>query len=265
MPRRRLIVRPGGIGDVILSLPALECLRADYTEIWVPRRSVPLIHGADAVDAIEATGLDLLELGLAPQQLTDRLGGFDEILSWYGASRAEFRSCLPQARFFDALPPAGAAVHAADFFLAQARTICGCPGAAIPKIPLERWNGGFAVIHPFSGSPKKNWPLERFRALAARLSQHLPVIWCAGPEERLESAQRFESLGDLAAWLAGASLFIGNDSGITHLAAAVGTPVVAVFQASDPQVWAPRGSAPIRIAAGEDESIVTQAALELLS
>jgi heptosyltransferase-3 len=95
------------------------------------------------------------------------------------------------------------------------------------------------VIHPFSGSARKNWPLDRFRELAARLP--MPVKWCAGPEESLQDAVRFENLYELGCWLASARLYIGNDSGITHLAAAVGAPVVAIFVASDPVVWAPRG------------------------
>jgi ADP-heptose:LPS heptosyltransferase len=52
---------------------------------------------------------------------------------------------------------------------------------------------------------------------------------------------RIDDLFELACWLAGARLYIGNDSGITHLAAAVATPVVALFGPSDPAVWAPRG------------------------
>jgi ADP-heptose:LPS heptosyltransferase len=54
---------------------------------------------------------------------------------------------------------------------------------------------------------------------------------------------RFDDLYDLACWLATARVYIGNDSGITHLTAAVGTPVVALFGPTDPRVWAPRGPA----------------------
>jgi len=139
-------------------------------------------------------------------------------------------------RFLDALPNAAAKVHAADFFLQQA----GGAGVAVPRIDCERHAGGdFAAIHPFSGSARKNWPLDRFREVAARLP--MPVRWCAGPEEAMEDAMRFENLYDLACWLARARVYIGNDSGITHLAAAVGTPVVAIFGPTDPAVWAPRG------------------------
>src|SRR6185312_7546559 len=100
----------------------------------------------------------------------------------------------------------------------------------------------FAVIHPFSGSPRKNWPVENFRQLAAKLERIMPVLWCAGPDDPpLEGALCIPDLYDLACWLARAALYIGNDSGITHLAAAVGTPVLALFGPTDPAVWAPRG------------------------
>ena len=52
---------------------------------------------------------------------------------------------------------------------------------------------------------------------------------------------RFDDLYKLACWLAGAKVYIGNDSGPTHLAAAVGTPVIALFGPTDPAIWAPRG------------------------
>jgi ADP-heptose:LPS heptosyltransferase len=100
----------------------------------------------------------------------------------------------------------------------------------------------YAVIHPFSGSPRKNWPLEKFRALAGKLEPVMPVRWCAGEEDPpLPDAVRIDDLYELACWLAKARLYIGNDSGITHLAAAVGTPVLALFGPTDPDVWAPRG------------------------
>jgi heptosyltransferase-3 len=154
----------------------------------------------------------------------------------------------------EALPEPGATVHAADFFLRQA----GGAGLAVPRIQCERGEqGDFGVIHPFSGSARKNWPLERFRELSSRLA--IPVRWCAGSEEALEDAVRFENLYELGCWLASARLYIGNDSGITHLAAAVGVPVVAIFGPSDPAVWAPRGGLVSVVSAGSlDEITVDQ-------
>jgi heptosyltransferase III len=74
------------------------------------------------------------------------------------------------------------------------------------------------------------------------LEHVMPVKWCAGEEDPpLHGAVRIDDLYELACWLAKARLYIGNDSGITHLAAAVGTPVLALFGPTDPEVWAPRG------------------------
>ena len=238
---RRLIIRPGGIGDCILSLPAIELLRTERTEVWVPSSVLPLIRMAKA-RAIASTGIDLLGLpGIQPApDLMAKLGSFDSIVSWYGANRAEFREQVGALglpfQFLEALPRPETKIHAADFFLRQA----GGEGRAVPRIDCERSErGDYAVIHPFSGSARKNWPLERFRELADQLP--MPVRWCAGPEETLEDAVRFDNLYELAGWLASARVYIGNDSGITHLAAAAGARVVAIFGPTDPTVWAPRG------------------------
>ena len=248
---RRLLIRPGGIGDCILSLPALEHLKTDYTEVWVRSEIVPLIRFADRVCPIASSGLDLIGLpGVdPPASLVERLRGFDSIVSWYGANRPEFREHVQALglpfHFLTALPAAEQRMHAADLFLRQA----GGEGTAVPRIecvPDQRRDT--IVIHPFSGSARKNWPLEKYRELAQQLP--CPVEWCAGPEETLEGAVRFTNLWDLARWLAGARMYIGNDSGITHLAAAVGTPVIAIFVSTDPAVWAPRGPH-VQIAGGE--------------
>lgn len=120
------------------------------------------------------------------------------------------------------------------------------------------------MIHPFSGSPGKNWPLDSFRQVAALLEANgLPVQWCAGPDEPLDNAVRFDDLGSLAAWLATADVFIGNDSGISHLAAACGAPVVAIFGPTDPRIWAPRGEH-VQIMCFEDDPLtVARAALRV--
>jgi ADP-heptose:LPS heptosyltransferase len=83
--------------------------------------------------------------------------------------------------------------------------------------------------------------MEVFQAAAERLRKEMPVYWLRGPEEELGAAVFMPNLYELACWLRGARVFVGNDSGISHLAAAVGTPVMAYFQASDPKVWSPRG------------------------
>jgi ADP-heptose:LPS heptosyltransferase len=216
---RRLLIRPGAIGDVILSLPALEAARADYTEVWAPRAVLPLIRIADRTRAIADTGLDLV--GVVDGARVAALETFDSIYSWYGSSRPEFREAvrdLPFA-FFPAIPPPSE----------------GIPRIPVPPAPVE----DVVVIHPFASGVAKRWPIESFREVAEGLNA--PVKWCAGPEEILEDAVRIDDLYELARWLSRARLYIGNDSGIAHLAASVGVPVVAIFLASDPRIWAPRG------------------------
>jgi hypothetical protein len=244
---RRLVIRPGAIGDFLVSLPALESLRADYLEVWTASPNVPLVRFADAARSIASAGLDLLGIADSPSpRLIAALRGFDSIVSWYGAARPEFRDLVRSLdlpfTFFPALPPEGAAMHATDFYLDQVRALAPVLADPIPRIRCDVARENFAVIHPFSGSPRKNWPLERFRQLARGLERRMPVHWCAGADDPpLPGARRIDDLYQLACWLAQASLYIGNDSGITHLAAAVGTPVVAIFGPTDPAVWAPRG------------------------
>lgn len=254
---RRLLIRPGAIGDCILALPVLEYLKTDYTEVWAPSAVVPLIRFADRVCAIASTGIELLGVGdlEMPAPLRAKLESFDTIVSWYGANRPEFREALSsvgsRCEFHGALPPPGFDGHATDFFAQQV----GAPLGLTPRVgfesrttdtkrpvrsdiaPSERRRT--IVIHPFSGSVRKNWPLDRFRELAARLPRR--VEWTAGPEEELGEAVRFVDLGELASWMPGADLYIGNDSGITHLAAALGMRTLALFGPTSPRTWAPRG------------------------
>jgi heptosyltransferase-3 len=238
---RRLLIRPGGIGDLIASLPALESLRADHLEVWVAEQNVPLIRFANAVHSIGSTGLDMLEFAQA-SRLVDRLRTFDSIISWYGSNRPEFRDAVERLglpfRFLPALP-SDSQVHAVNFYLAQVQAEPQPSGSGLLDIPPQP-REDFAVIHPFASSPQKRWPLEKFREVARLLK--MPVRWCAGPQEELPDAVRIDDLYELACWLSRARLYIGNDSGISHLAAAVGTPAIVLFGPTDPTVWAPRGS-----------------------
>ncbi len=241
------MIRPGAIGDLIVSLPAIDCLRAEYLEVWTAAPVTPLVRFADRVRAIGSTGLDLMAVTGAPERLIEELRGFDSIVSWYGANRPEFvaeteRLSLP-FMFFPALPPEGAGMHATDFYLAQVRSITKCASDGVPRIACEVERQDYAAIQPFSGSARKNWPLEKFRAMAAEIEREMPVRWYAGPDDPpLEGARRIDDLWELAKELAAARLYVGNDSGITHLAAAVGTPVLAFFGPTDPEVWGPRGA-----------------------
>ena len=192
---------------------------------------MPLIRFADRVRSISSTGLD-------EGRAMAELARFDSIVSWYGENQPEFRDSVSHLPFtFHRALPNEDAVHAVDCYMRQV----GGSDGAIPRIPCSRDDRGFIAIHPFSGSARKNWPLDKFLMLAQQVG--LPVQFCAGPEEQLDGAVRFDDLYDVARWLASAHLYVGNDSGISHLAAAVGAPVVAIFRATNPAIWAPRGGA----------------------
>jgi heptosyltransferase-3 len=231
---RRLIIRPGAIGDFIVSLPALHHLQAPYTEVWTTEANLPLVPAAFARRTIISTGLDRLGIVAAEEVLT-RLREFDSIVSWYGANRPDFRQLVATAglpfEFHTALPRAGTGIHAVDYYCAQV----GAPAGAIPSLDVGAVEPhGCLVVHPFASSPAKRWP--------GALTLELPnLVRLRGPEEQLPGALFLPDLLELARFLAGARAYLGNDSGITHLAAAVGVPVLALFGPTDPSIWGPRG------------------------
>ncbi len=97
----------------------------------------------------------------------------------------------------------------------------------------------YAVIHPFASRPDKTWPAERFVEVARKLSGLEPVF-LAGPGDDTAPFESFrvlknEPLARVKSLMSGASLFIGNDSGPAHIAAAFGVPVVVLFGSSDPR------------------------------
>lgn len=114
----------------------------------------------------------------------------------------------------------------------------------------------FLALHPGARWWFKQWPAEQCAALADRIQaeEGLPVIFLGGTlEQEFLHAVRARmrtpfrgAVGELellamAAVLQRASVFVGNDNGPMHIAAALGTPVVALFGPSDPTVWGPRG------------------------
>jgi ADP-heptose:LPS heptosyltransferase len=116
---------------------------------------------------------------------------------------------------------------------------------------LARLPEGFLAIHPGSGSPRKNWPPERFAAILDSRAQPRPWLLVEGPGDATAAAPLTRRPGAvlgrglgvraLGAVLARAGLFMGHDSGVSHLAAAWGAPTLALFGPTDPAVWAPVG------------------------
>jgi ADP-heptose:LPS heptosyltransferase len=112
-----------------------------------------------------------------------------------------------------------------------------------PSLPLA---GPYAVIHPCAATAEKTWPAPFFRNTAQYINRELGLqpVFIAGPGEDVSAFQMWpvmagESLQRVKDVLSHATLFLGNDSGPAHMAAAFGLPVVVIFGPSDPVVWAP--------------------------
>lgn len=111
----------------------------------------------------------------------------------------------------------------------------------------------YALLHPTARFDTKVWPAERFAQLGAHLERELSLIpfYLCGPGEEtaLDKIEQVSSrrirrltnlpLGRLSAVLAGGRLFVGNDSGPAHMAAAFGVPSVVIFGSSSSQFWGP--------------------------
>jgi lipopolysaccharide heptosyltransferase II len=166
-----------------------------------------------------------------------------------------------------------AAIHSAEQQLGLLKW-CGVPIASPPPSSLRAneqavasvhrrlrqmgLRGPFAVIHPAATHETKRWSASRFARVVQYLAakHELPSIVIAAPHEGhiTDAVKGFAgiaahpvtdlTLKEVIALLRQAALFVGNDSGPAHIAAAVGCPTVVIFGASDPTVWRPWGAAP---------------------
>ncbi len=143
-------------------------------------------------------------------------------------------------------------VSIVDYHLSLFSELAFTDEARVPRVdtsgPAQSRAEAAVAIHPGSGSSRKNWALERFMEVARSLeSAGEEVAWIVGPAEAeivLPSdahTWRDLNLHALAGSLSRCRLYIGNDSGVTHLAAACGCPTVVLFGATDQRVWLPRG------------------------
>jgi heptosyltransferase III len=174
-------------------------------------------------------------------------------------------------QWIQSFPPPELNQHVHDFLLDQVRRLGWTLQACLPELkPSQREISlvqGFlrkndlkstdrpVLVHPGSGGIRKVWPLKKWWSLFGFLSgyKRCPVVMTVGPaDERLEDlAKEVKSLGVLvleeitlpllAALISQCRLFIGSDSGVSHLAALVGVPTVVIFGPTNPGVWAPRG------------------------
>jgi heptosyltransferase III len=278
-PEGRLtLVRSGGLGDTILLLPTLRLLRAHLPRIrlalvgsaWA-RALAPLLPFPLGFVPFESSALAPLFVQLDAPDSTGALSAADAVLLYTADPTSPFARnarclCPGPVIPWPVQPPPGA--HAASH-LARAATAdpigvadLPLPSLAVPA-ELREWAQTWlaerlgpgacpAVLHPGSGGRKKCWPAEHFSELAARLGG--PVLLLQGPADEAACAAAMAGLppvpvaraaglplSQAAALLARCRLYVGNDSGVSHLAAALGVPTVAVFGPTDPAVWAPLG------------------------
>jgi hypothetical protein len=249
---RTLVVHTGGIGDFLLFCPSLvQLAQTGPIELLgnPDRLELAVIAGpAEAARDINEVGFDTA-FSKPSDRLRAFLSRFEQVILWMqddGALRDVIRSCrVPAIRVFPGIPPDEWARHASEYYAECLGLEVAAPfRLALPGIAPAR----DVVIHPGSGGVTKNWPLERFEELAGSLEDRgRHVTWCVGPAEQdLNLASDVDlivrdRLVELAGELAAARLYVGNDSGITHLAAATGCPTLAVFGPTDPTIWAPRG------------------------
>jgi ADP-heptose:LPS heptosyltransferase len=234
---------------------------------------------ADAIDSIHQEGMSRLysEQAAAPDGLVSRIRRFDLVILFGGELQDTFTKNLRRHGVravyrISTFPGERGTIHVIDNQLSQLLE-GGIPAAGkVPELFPSREDEQRArhffdahaiapydftvAMHIGSGSRKKVWPPDRFAQLAETLltRRSARIVVLTGPADaEMERAYRERTpsgtsimlnchpLPEIAAILERCSIFVGNDSGITHLAAASGIPVVALFGPTDPQVWGPRG------------------------
>ena len=258
---RALVYRAIGLGDLLTGVPALRALRLALPEhelvLAAPAAQQPLVELIDAVDRQIATeelepvawegappevGIDLHGNGPASRRLVEALHpgrtvgfGLDPANPpWDAAEHERVRWCRLIADSF------GAPTDPNDVLLPTPQVLSPCPGAVI--------------VHPGAASRARQWPVERFAAVARALArQGHEVVVTGSPGERPladELAARAglteravlagaTDLGTLAAVVASASLVVCGDTGMAHLASAFGTRSVVLFGPTPPSSWGP--------------------------
>src|SRR5947209_319155 len=271
-----LIIRPGAIGDTLLALPIIEAIRKAYIN---PRITLvgnptvlPLALATHLVDEASDYGhLQWSSLfspsGIHSPAILDQLQHTDLAICWLRDPEGILEQKLRQAGVRKVIvapgrPPEGQHTHIVAYL---AQTI-GLHHIEVPyKLPLKpaehsmHHSGNQRIaIHPGSGGDQKCWSLSSFAALIEQLwHRNYPVLLLAGPADhhRIDAIQRLlpppqpgmfttlidEPLLDVAQHLQQYSCYIGNDSGITHLAAMLSVPTIALFGPTDPANWRPIG------------------------
>ena len=270
---RAAILRLRSLGDCVLTTPALDVLKRARPDLRLavvvePRFRAIFEGNPDVEEILEPEPRGLRAWG--PRLSVNFHGGSRS--AWLTArSGARYRAGFGHYRFqflYNVRIPRAQEilgverpVHTAEH-LASAMFYLGAPRMEIPRAKLaadgmQRGEGRpAAVIHPFASAPDKTWTTEGFLEVAEYLRgcglDPVVVGGAADDFGRFGGLRKVSgSLEEVKRLLAGASLFVGNDSGPAHMAAAFGLPVVVIFGASDRLAWGPwRTASEVVTAAG---------------
>jgi ADP-heptose:LPS heptosyltransferase len=267
---RVLLVRAGALGDLLLLRRAIAALHGTGHEAWLiapdPARALVGGGASEVRDLVHWDGAEVAALlaGTLPERgpLGRRLSRTAAAIVFSRSPDviAAVRARVPRVLTRDPSPAHG---HASLWLAEPARELGADPSPPPPDLVataqeredarpwLDRLGPGFLALHPGSGSATKNWPAERFLALAKRLAGGRRWLLVEGPADAAEAgalradpravpASRL-SVRVRGALLARAALYVGNDSGVSHLAAAFGASTLALFGPTDPAVWSPLG------------------------
>ena len=269
--RRILVIRGGAIGDFILTLPAIKLLRkafpSAHLEILGYKHIVRLAEMsgfADASRSIEYGPLATFfsrDGRLAPE-LVDYFASFQQIVSYLFDPDGIFSTNLRRAgvrNLITGSPKISDQEHATRQLARPLESLAlylEDPAARILPNEPKHLDADLIGLHPGSGSESKRWPAELFATLAEWLLRRNPnqkLLLIGGEADRASMAQLERTLPneriqltknlpltELANRLQNCACFIGHDSGISHLAAAVGAPSVLLFGPTDPAIWAPQ-------------------------
>ena len=267
-----LVMRPGAIGDALLSFPTLHALRAKYAAkriTFVSNASVlPLARAwklADDVSDFEQTQWSELfsTTGIRDAGLRELLAATSMAICWLGDPDHLVEGNLRQAGLKKIViapgrPPQSSYAHVAEYLASTVKIPVKQVRAWHPTLPAAPKAGRTVAIHPGSGGERKNWPIASFVEIVNGLWQeNCSVLLLAGPAEEQKLAYLQSHLKpprDLYSTLVNAPLlevaqqlrqcrgYLGNDSGMTHLAAMLGVPTVAIFgPGSRTSNWEPLG------------------------
>jgi ADP-heptose:LPS heptosyltransferase len=278
--RRVLVIFPGALGDLMCLMPALVAISRRHLgasiELMARFELARLVAGRTVVargHSIDAREVGTLFAESGAESARRFFADFDRVYSFFASDDPRFRARLAAATdavvsFHPFRPDSDndghvseaylraidAAVSHSDSRLEPTSDDLAAAARAIAESKCGSSNP--VVIFPGSGSPAKNWPVAKLVELAATLTNRANVAVVLGPaEDALEPIFRQAGvpvlknldLPTVAAIARIGSAFVGNDSGVAHLAAAVGASGVTIFGPTDPARWRPRGSGEITV------------------